>query len=148
MSPRTNLSNRVVFNSELRGRYSARSLDTSDDITGPLLTATEIKLVRLGLNAAASENETEVAGGKFFNALRRRGISADQLVAALSTATWKARELMAARGRVMPFGRHRGKSIGEIPVSNLYWALRNCHDMSVGLRHAMELVLNQGANKR
>lgn len=37
----------------------------------------------------------------------------------------------------MPFGRHRGQTIDEIPRSYLRWVLENCHSISPHLRAAI-----------
>jgi hypothetical protein len=41
----------------------------------------------------------------------------------------------------MPFGRHRGQTLDQIPVSYLRWVLANCHDISLDLRRGIQSVL-------
>jgi uncharacterized protein (DUF3820 family) len=39
----------------------------------------------------------------------------------MAQSTWATRELMAARGRVMTFGKFEGRTVGEIPGWYLRW---------------------------
>lgn len=41
----------------------------------------------------------------------------------------------------MPFGKHRGKQLSEIPDSYLMWILDNVESLSPTLRYAIELRL-------
>ena len=41
----------------------------------------------------------------------------------------------------MPFGKHVGKRLNEIPVDYLQWALTNLRDMDTDLRWSMETIL-------
>jgi uncharacterized protein (DUF3820 family) len=137
MTPAIYLQNRVVFKAEVW----THSLP--DDLSPPF-TATEEKLIRLGLNPAAHPGEVDSCAVKLFGSLRKRGTTADQVIQSFATATWAARELMAARGRIVDFGKYRGKTVGEVPPDYLQWAIKNCDNMSFNLRRAMQLVLNQG----
>jgi uncharacterized protein (DUF3820 family) len=106
-----------------------------------VFTAVEEKLIRLGLDPAAHQGESDVCAVKLFRSLRKRGTNADQLISGFCQSTQAVRELMAARGRVMTFGKHRGKTVGEIPLHYLRWALRECDDMPLNLRRAMQIIL-------
>ena len=126
------------LNSELR----TRSL--SDDLPGdgPVFTPTEQKLIRLGLDPAAHPGEVDACAVKLFGSLRRRGTRAEQIIQSFATATQAARDLSAARGRVMTFGKYRGRSVGEVPPGYLRWALKTCDNMPHNLRRAMQIMLN------
>ena len=128
---------RGFFNGEF---FQARTLIGGDAETS-VFTDTERKLLTLALNSSATENESDVCAVKFVRSLRRRGITTEQFVRALSQRTLASRELSAARGRVITFGKHRGKSVGEVRPSYLDWALKNCRDMPYNVRCAMRLVL-------
>jgi hypothetical protein len=78
-------------------------------------TAVEEKLIRLGLDPAAYECESDNCAVKLFRSLRKRGSTADQIISFSTQSTWADRELSAARGYLMPFGKHRGKAVGELP---------------------------------
>jgi hypothetical protein len=112
-----------------------------------VFTETEQKLLRLGLNEAAHPGEVDNCGAMLFRSLRRRGASAEQLIASMTQATWAARELSAARGRVMTFGQYRNKTVGEVPPRYLRWALKTCSNLPHNLRRAMQIVLNEGSKK-
>jgi hypothetical protein len=82
----------------------------------PVFTETEEKLIRLGLNSAAHQGESDACAVKLFQSLRRRGVSAEQLVASMTQSTWAVRELMAARGYIVQGGKFQGKTVGELPM--------------------------------
>ena len=126
------------FNSEIS---HTRNLADDTVTEASVFTVTEQKLLRLGLDRAATENEADVCGGKLIRSLRRRGLTAEDLLRRSAPAIFAARELSAARGYVIGFGRYRGKSIGEIPMSYLRWALKNCRNMPHNLRRSMQIVL-------
>ncbi|MCY0894993.1 MAG: DUF3820 family protein [Alicyclobacillaceae bacterium] len=44
----------------------------------------------------------------------------------------------------MPFGKHRGKLIKQLPTDYIRWALANVEEMDADLRHSMERVLKDG----
>jgi len=79
------------------------------------ITETEQKLIRLGLNSAASQGESDNCAVKLFQSLRRRGVNAEQIISSFTQQTWAMRELAAARGYVVNFGQYRGKTVGEVP---------------------------------
>jgi uncharacterized protein (DUF3820 family) len=55
--------------------------------------------------------------------------------------------LERARRRVMPFGKHRGRKLDAIEPSYLRWALRECSNLSLGLREAIKIVLEGGSGR-
>jgi uncharacterized protein (DUF3820 family) len=129
-----------------RGGFFNREIWTRTLIGGdaetPVFTDVEVKLLRLGLDRAAHPGEVDACAVQLFRSLRRRGLTAEDLLRRSAQAIWAARELAAARGRVITFGKYRGKTIGEIPMSYLRWALKSCRDMSHNLRRSMQIVLN------
>jgi uncharacterized protein (DUF3820 family) len=118
--------------------FFKRECETPD---APTFTATEQKLLTLSLDPAAHEDEIDNAAVMLLRSWRRRGVSAEAIIAGMTQATWLARELSAARGRVMDFGKYKGKTVGEVPPDYLRWALRECSNLSFNLRKAMKLVL-------
>jgi hypothetical protein len=134
---KTYLTARFLCNSEI-----TRSLNGDS-----VFTATEEKLVRLGLDPAAHQGESDACAVKLFQSLRRRGVNAERIIASFTQSTWAARELSAARGYMVDFGKFRGKTVGELPGWYLRWALKTCRDMKYNLRRAMQLVLNEGNKK-
>jgi uncharacterized protein (DUF3820 family) len=104
----------------------------------------EQKLLRLGLDPAAHQGEVDNCGAMLLRSLRKRGVNAEQFIASMTQSTWAARELMAARGRVMTFGKYKGQTIGELPLDYIRYALNNFDNMALNVRKAMQLVLNQG----
>ena len=139
MTPSIFLQNRGFFNPESRER------GLPDDLTPqPVFTPVEQKLIRLGLDPAGHQGEIDVCASKLFGSLRRRGVNAERIIAAHAQALWAARELSAARGRVMTFGKYRGKTVGELPLDYIRWALRKCDNLPYNVRRAMRIVLNEG----
>jgi hypothetical protein len=45
----------------------------------------------------------------------------------------------------MPFGKHRGQHIGDVPTSYLAWMLRECDSLDPWQRDAIEAELGQRA---
>jgi uncharacterized protein (DUF3820 family) len=133
------LQNRVNCNPETR---HTRSLHGNLPDDGHVFTPVEEKLIRLGLDPAAHQGEVDACAVKLFGSLRRRGTRAEQILQSFATATWAARELSAARGYVVNFGKYRGRTVGELPIGYLKWALRTCDNMPHNLRRAMQIVLN------
>jgi hypothetical protein len=43
----------------------------------------------------------------------------------------------------MPFGKHKGKPLGEVPKDYLQWLLRKADRMDSDTREAVEIVLKQ-----
>ncbi len=41
----------------------------------------------------------------------------------------------------MPFGKHKGKRLSEIPPGYLAWCLENIEDLDYWLRHEMEIIV-------
>lgn len=48
----------------------------------------------------------------------------------------------------IPFGKHKGTRMSEIPHSYLNWALRNLEDLDPDLRYTLNLHLKQRENKK
>jgi hypothetical protein len=43
----------------------------------------------------------------------------------------------------MPFGRHRGKPLSQVPLSYLAWALRDCEGISWQLRSEIRSIVEK-----
>jgi uncharacterized protein (DUF3820 family) len=109
----------------------------------------EQKLIRLGLDPAASAGEVQNSGAKLFQNLRRRRMRPEALIlgSQLQAPSLPETALAIARRRVMPFGKHRGRHLEAIEPSYLKWALRECSCLSLGLREAIEIVLQGGGEQ-
>ena len=88
------------------------------------LTDTERKLLRLGLDPAAEPGEIQGGAVKFFNSLRRRGITALEFEEGLSEENGDAfappKKSVPDYGlQKMPFGRHKGEMFMDIPPMDL-----------------------------
>jgi hypothetical protein len=75
-------------------------------------------------------------------AIGRRGVRAEQIIAPPSRrASRPGVELERAKAKVMPFGKHRGKRLAQVPEDYLQWCLRQCSSLRLALREAIRLVL-------
>jgi putative quorum-sensing-regulated virulence factor len=105
---------------------------------------TEVKLLRLALDRAAHSGEIAAAATKLINSLRSRGISAGELFRGKQPVPAAVdSELAHALVVRMPFGKHRGKCLRDIPADYLIWVNINCSNASVGLRRAIATVLGK-----
>jgi uncharacterized protein (DUF3820 family) len=107
----------------------------------PVFTEQERKLVILGLNSAAFPGEVDNCAIALFRSWRARGIDAERVIMGMVQATRTARDLAAARGYIVPFGKFKGKSVAEIPSWYLHWLLYGCDTASPNLKRAVRLVL-------
>ena len=111
-----------------------------------MLTEFEKKLLTLGLNKGAQGNEIDNAAIAFFKSLRKRSVTAEEL---LKKPISKPDFEPPVTRRddyyvipIMPFGKHRGKYLDEIPLSYLKWCYRVCTNASVSLRAAIKKVID------
>jgi uncharacterized protein (DUF3820 family) len=111
-----------------------------------VFTELEEKLIRLGLNESAEPGEVRNSAVKLLESLRRRGMRPEALIlgSQLQAPLRSDTTLVMARRRVMPFGRHKGRRLDVIEPSYLRWTLRECSNLSLGLREAIWLVLSSG----
>ncbi len=105
----------------------------------PRFTELEQKLLRLALNAGAEPGEIRNASLKLVESLRRRGLRPEALIEGAEVQSDSGIE--QARCMRMPFGKHRGKGLDQIPVAYLRWVLSKCSNLSVALREAIYIVL-------
>lgn len=106
---------------------SARYAPPPDAATAPRFDLLE-KLLRRALDPAALDGEAENSALKFILIARREGIGYEQLAAAIAPPARvsrvrrprvKRRRRPPACDLVMSFGRHRGRSLGEIATIHL-----------------------------
>ena len=104
----------------------------------------EAKLLALALDPAARGNEITTSAAKLITSLRSRGISAGELFRGKQPVPAAAdSELAHALVVRMPFGKHKGKCLRDIPADYLIWVNINCSNASVGLRRAIATVLGK-----
>jgi uncharacterized protein (DUF3820 family) len=101
----------------------------------------------LSARSRSHAGEADTCGIQLIRSLRKRGVDAEQILKNHIKAVWAARDLMAARGYILPFGQYRGKCVGEAPSDYLRWVLRKCDNISPNLRRAIKLVLQQTDGK-
>lgn len=94
-----------------------------------MLPDIEMKLLRLALDRAASEGEINNAATTLIRKWRARNISAEDF------------DLPARRVIVIPFGKHKGKELNDVPTDYLMWVLANCTNINVILRNEIERIL-------
>lgn len=90
-----------------------------------ILTNTERKLLTLALDPSAAVGEVENSSLMFVASLRKRNMDAYTFLASLSEGSED--NLGTCR---MPFGKHKGKMLREIPIDYLLWARRDLKDGS------------------
>ena len=94
----------------------------------------ERKLLRLALSPSAQGGEITTSATKLINALRARGVESSTIENALEGSNdaenMRSRHLQAGLGADrMPWGKHKGELLMDIPPSYLRWALQ---DMDTG----------------
>ena len=90
------------------------------------LTDFELKLLRLALCESALGGEIATSAQKFIESLRARGVDSATLETALGESSNETIILSQPDWgmTVMPWGKHKGEMIMDIPPSYLRWALR------------------------
>lgn len=110
------------------------------------LTETEKKLLALAMDRSASDGEIGTAALKLIELLRRRYQSGYELIRDLEQISTVARVQWIPRpdpyaSFVMPFGKHRGRKLKDIPVDYLFWLLDNYDDLRESTRAVIENYL-------
>jgi hypothetical protein len=115
--------------------------------TDLLFSEREEKLIRLGLDPAASAGEVANSATALFQSLRKRAVRPEALIegAELRVPSWSDAALERAARVKMPFGKHKGREIGVIEPGYLRWCLRECDNLSLALRESIRLVLSTGS---
>jgi Putative quorum-sensing-regulated virulence factor len=104
------------------------------------------KLLLLACDAAAYPGEAANAAVALLRSLTARHGDAHKLLAELETPSLAHVEPVRPRGidygtQLLPFGKHRGRRLRDVPASYLIWALKNCRNMDEYLREVIERYL-------
>lgn len=109
------------------------------------LSDKEQKLLRLALDAAAQPGEADNAAVALIRSMRARGADAydrrefkisSPPKADLKPADWPGCILM-------PFGKHAGQPLAQLPPDYLRWCLSTFDDNRAELKKAMRLLLDE-----
>ena len=86
------------------------------------------KLLRLALDAGAMDGEWRNAAVMFIGALRKNGTTADSFTAAIPESRRPAppHRTYEPPAVTMPFGKHKGRKLADIPSDYLDWLQTNC----------------------
>lgn len=97
------------------------------------MTKKEEAIIRLALCPGAAEGEWRNAAQAFFAAMRKQGVSADTFITRLGSPPriWA----------VMPFGKHKGARLSEIPHDYLRWLLSSADNLTPAFRREIEEFL-------
>jgi uncharacterized protein (DUF3820 family) len=107
------------------------------------IRAVEAKLLRLALDPGARGNEITTSAEKLINHLRARGVLAAEVFSSPAPPRRAVDNTLAnAHAMIMPFGKHRNKRLGDIPLSYLRWVENNCDNASPRLRKAISIILD------
>jgi hypothetical protein len=107
----------------------------------PGFTEVEAKLLRLALDRAARGGEIQTSAIKLIESWRRRGLSAETLLALSDAQHPSSRSTFSPADVLMPFGKCRGFPLRKIKASYLRWVLENCEDLQPELERAIRAVL-------
>jgi hypothetical protein len=113
----------------------------------PKLTELEQKLLRLALDPAAQPGEIANCGKMLVDSFRKRGMTPDEIFGQGQAPSAFSKPDPGIT--VMPFGRHKGKMLKEIPPNYLEWLgdwLEVAGDRAYGpfLLNAVRAFLTQG----
>jgi hypothetical protein len=84
----------------------------------------EEKLIRLALDEAAAPGEVQNCAVKLFALLRKRKVTAEQLIEPQGNVVAVA--LPASGNLRLPFGKHAGVKLSEVDPDYLHWFATNC----------------------
>lgn len=104
-----------------------------------MLNDTEEKLLRLALDEGAQPGEIDNAAAMLIRKLRKRHVSADELIYILKPENDSAGHEL----QIMPFGKYEGIALMYIPHDYLEWVLQNCRNISLHLRRAIYECLSE-----
>ena len=102
------------------------------------LTAQQRQLFLTAMDISANPHERDVAAAFFFRQLREQFRDSYSLLAELEGSHDSKSSYAVV---TMPFGKHRGKKLAEIPPDYLLWLLDNADHLDRYLRSAIERYL-------
>jgi Putative quorum-sensing-regulated virulence factor len=106
------------------------------------LTAQQQTLIRIAMDRGANEYERDLAAAAFFQQLRRQYADGYALLSVFGNGS--APPARSVYGAVcMPFGKHKGRALSDIPTDYLIWLLDNATALSRQLRRAIETVVEE-----
>ena len=106
------------------------------------LTAQQQQLLLTAMDRAANPHERDIAAVFFFRELRKQFPDGHGVLATIGNGSTPPAK--SAYGSIsMPFGKHKGKALSEIPVDYLLWCLDNMTALSRHLRQAIEMVVEE-----
>jgi hypothetical protein len=103
----------------------------------------EKKLLTLGLNHAASEGEIQNSAVALIRALRSRGIGPEEICRGSELPAPPKRPAFDPGAVRMPWGKHQGKRLREIPPKYLRFVLWKCVNADPDLLDAIRAYLRQ-----
>src|SRR5262245_33757907 len=103
-------------------------------------TETEAKLLRLALDHAARGGEIETSAIKLIESWRRRGLSAETLLAPSAAISPPSRSTFSPGDMLMPFGKYHGLPLRKLKASYLRWVLEKCDNLQLELERAIRAV--------
>jgi hypothetical protein len=106
------------------------------------LTPRQQQLALTAMDAAASPHEQNTAAAFFFRELRKQFPDGYGLLAAFGNGS--PPPARSVYGSVtMPFGKHKGRALSDIPTDYLIWLLDNATALSRQLKRAIETVVEE-----
>jgi hypothetical protein len=108
----------------------------------------ERKLLRLALNPSAQGGEITTSAVKLVESLRKRGVDSSQIENALEGSNGAGGMIEPAISKPdwglvqMPWGKHKGSLLMDIPPSYLQWALRTWAPDTPGRQELLDAIKN------
>jgi hypothetical protein len=99
----------------------------------------EQKFIRLGLDPAALGNEVDTSAQMLIRSLRERGITAETFLNGDSSGPAP----FDYGGVVMPFGKHKGVKLRDVPHDYLLWVVENIDKRPLLVKQVSEFLKQQ-----